>query len=309
MEGVEAMTRAAKADRLARARTGEGLSAGRRIYDGGLRALVWACAGVTVALLLFLIGYICFRGLPNLSLEFLTSQESLIRGTMGILPAINNTLYVVVATLVIALPLGVGAAVYLTEYAANRRLVAGIEFATETLAGIPSILYALVGYLAFSKTLGLGYSLLAASLALAMMNLPTIIRTTQESLKTVPQGYREGALGLGSGKWHMIRTIVLPGSIDGIVTGCILAVGRIIGESAVLLYVGGMGNSMNDFFASWDKFTHSSGATLTVQLYVFAKERAMMDPAFAVAVVLLVLALAINLAAKLAGKKLRQKHG
>ena len=183
----------------------------------------------------------------------------------------------------------------------------GIEFATETLSGIPSILYALVGYLAFSMTLGLGYSLLAASLTLAMMNLPTIIRTTQESLKTVPQGYREGALGLGSGKWHMIRTIVLPGSIDGIVTGCILAVGRIIGESAVLLYVGGMGNSMNDFFASVDNFTHSSGATLTVQLYVFAKERAMMDPAFAVAVVLLVLSLVINLAAKLAGRKLKQK--
>ena len=211
-------------------------------------------------------------------------------------------------TLCIALPLGVGAAVYLTEYATNHKLVSAIEFAAETLSGIPSILYALVGYLAFCKTLGLGYSLLAASLALAMMNLPTIIRTTQESLKTVPQSYREGALGLGSGKWHMIRTVVLPSSIDGIVTGCILAVGRIVGESAVLLYVGGMGNAMNDFFASPDKFLHSSGATLTVQLYVFAKERAMMDPAFAVAVVLLVLTLAINLAAKAAGKKLRQKQ-
>lgn len=279
----------------------------RRLYDSGLRVLLWVCAGLTCALLIFLIGYIFYRGIPNLSWEFLSTQESLLKGTMGILPAIQNTLYVVVVTLAIALPLGVGAAVYLTEYATNHRLVSGIEFATETLSGIPSILYALVGYLAFCKTLGLGYSLLAASLALAMMNLPTIIRTTQESLKTVPQGYREGALGLGSGKWHMIRTIVLPASIDGIVTGCILAIGRIVGESAVLLYVGGMGNSLNDFFASPDKFIHSSGATLTVSLYVFAKERALLDPAFGVAVVLLVLTFLINLAAKIVGRKLRQK--
>ena len=280
----------------------------RRVYDRGMRGLLWLSAGITCALLVFLMGYILWRGIPQLSWQFLTSAESVLKGTLGILPAICNTLYVVCVTLCIALPLGVGAAVYLTEYATNHKLVAAIEFAAETLSGIPSILYALVGYLAFCKTLGLGYSLLAASLALAMMNLPTIIRTTQESLKTVPQSYREGALGLGSGKWHMIRTVVLPSSIDGIVTGCILAVGRIVGESAVLLYVGGMGNAMNDFFASPDKFLHSSGATLTVQLYVFAKERAMMDPAFAVAVVLLVLTLAINLAAKAAGKKLRQKN-
>lgn len=283
------------------------LSWNRRLYDSGLRVLLWLCAGLTCALLIFLIGYIFYRGIPNLSWEFLSTQESLLKGTMGILPAIQNTLYVVVVTLAIALPLGVGAAIYLTEYATNHRLVSGIEFATETLSGIPSILYALVGYLAFCKTLGLGYSLLAASLALAMMNLPTIIRTTQESLKTVPQGYREGALGLGSGKWHMIRTIVLPASIDGILTGCILAIGRIVGESAILLYVGGMGNSLNDFFASPDKFIHSSGATLTVSLYVFAKERAMLDPAFGVAVVLLVLTFLINLAAKIVGRKLRQK--
>ena len=285
----------------------QGLSARRRIYNVGMRTLIYIAAAIVVALLVFLLGYILYRGLPNLTWEFLTSEESVINDVQGIGPAILNTLYVIIATLIIVLPLGVGAAIYLTEYATNHKLVSAIEFAAETLSGIPSILYALVGYLAFSMTLGLGYSLLAASLTLAMMNLPTIIRTTQESLKTVPQGYREGALGLGSGKWHMIRTIVLPGSIDGIVTGCILAVGRIIGESAVLLYVGGMGNSMNDFFASVDNFTHSSGATLTVQLYVFAKERAMMDPAFAVAVVLLVLSLVINLAAKLAGRKLKQK--
>ena len=307
MESVNCVT-ADKTAVLERERTGCAMSLNRQIYDRGMRSLLWLSAGITCALLVFLMGYILWRGIPQLSWQFLTSSESVLKGTLGILPAICNTLYVVCVTLCIALPLGVGAAVYLTEYATNHKLVSAIEFAAETLSGIPSILYALVGYLAFCKTLGLGYSLLAASLALAMMNLPTIIRTTQESLKTVPQSYREGALGLGSGKWHMIRTVVLPSSIDGIVTGCILAVGRIVGESAVLLYVGGMGNAMNDFFASPDKFLHSSGATLTVQLYVFAKERAMMDPAFAVAVVLLVLTLAINLAAKAAGKKLRQKN-
>lgn len=307
MESVNCVT-ADKTAVLERERTGCAMSLNRRVYDRGMRSLLWLSAGITCALLVFLMGYILWRGIHQLSWQFLTSSESVLKGTLGILPAICNTLYVVCVTLCIALPLGVGAAVYLTEYATNHKLVSAIEFAAETLSGIPSILYALVGYLAFCKTLGLGYSLLAASLALAMMNLPTIIRTTQESLKTVPQSYREGALGLGSGKWHMIRTVVLPSSIDGIVTGCILAVGRIVGESAVLLYVGGMGNAMNDFFASPDKFLHSSGATLTVQLYVFAKERAMMDPAFAVAVVLLVLTLAINLAAKAAGKKLRQKQ-
>ena len=307
MESVNCVT-ANKTAVLERERTGCAMSLNRRVYDRGMRSLLWLSAGITCALLVFLMGYILWRGIPQLSWQFLTSSESVLKGTLGILPAVCNTLYVVCVTLCIALPLGVGAAVYLTEYATNHKLVSAIEFAAETLSGIPSILYALVGYLAFCKTLGLGYSLLAASLALAMMNLPTIIRTTQESLKTVPQSYREGALGLGSGKWHMIRTVVLPSSIDGIVTGCILAVGRIVGESAVLLYAGGMGNAMNDFFASPDKFLHSSGATLTVQLYVFAKERAMMDPAFAVAVVLLVLTLAINLAAKAAGKKLRQKQ-
>ena len=307
MESVNCVA-ADKTSAAEREQTARAISLSRRVYDRGMRSLLWLSAGITCALLVFLMGYILWRGIPQLSWQFLTSAESVLKGTLGILPAICNTLYVVCVTLCIALPLGVGAAVYLTEYATNHKLVSAIEFAAETLSGIPSILYALVGYLAFCKTLGLGYSLLAASLALAMMNLPTIIRTTQESLKTVPQSYREGALGLGSGKWHMIRTVVLPSSIDGIVTGCILAVGRIVGESAVLLYVGGMGNAMNDFFASPDKFLHSSGATLTVQLYVFAKERAMMDPAFAVAVVLLVLTLAINLAAKAAGKKLRQKN-
>ena len=278
----------------------------RRVYDRGMRGLLWLSAGITCALLVFLMGYILWRGIPQLSWQFLTSAESVLKGTLGILPAICNTLYVVCVTLCIALPLGVGAAVYLTEYATNHKLVSAIEFAAETLSGIPSILYALVGYLAFCKTLGLGYSLLAASLALAMMNLPTIIRTTQESLKTVPQSYREGALGLGSGKWHMIRTVVLPSSIDGIVTGCILAVGRIVGESAVLMYTVSMSTMMQDF-STVAGFMKSSGATLTVALYVYAKERADFAVAFSIATILLILTILINLAASLAGKKLKRQ--
>lgn len=283
-------------------------SAARRTWNRVMNALVWASAVLVIVLVAGILGMVLVRGIPHISWKFLTTTASVLKGTDGILPAILNTLYVILLTLLIVLPLGVGAAVYLTEYAQNRKVISVIEFTNETLAGIPSIIYGLVGMLVFAQTLGFQTCLLSGSLTLVIMNLPTIIRTTQESLKTVPQGYREGALGLGAGKWHIIRTIVLPCSIDGIVTGCILAVGRIVGESAVLLYVGGMGNAMNDFFASPDKFLHSSGATLTVQLYVFAKERAMMDPAFAVAVVLLVLTLAINLAAKAAGKKLRQKQ-
>ena len=283
------------------------LSPRRQLYDKGLRVVLYFCGFLTCALLVLIIGYIFYRGVPFISWELLSTQSSYINDTIGILPNILNTLYIILLSMVIVLPLGVGAAIYLTEYATNRKLVSMIEFATETLTGIPSIIFGLVGMLFFIQMMGLKTGVLAGGLTLVVMILPTIVRTTQESLKTVPNSYREGSLALGAGKWHMIRTIVLPGSIDGIVTGCILAVGRIIGESAVLLYVGGMGNSMNDFFASVDNFTHSSGATLTVQLYVFAKERAMMDPAFAVAVVLLVLSLVINLAAKLAGRKLKQK--
>lgn len=293
----------------------EGLSPKRRVYDVVMRALLWLSAGITCALLLFLLGYIFYRGVPYLSLEFLTSKESVLNNVDGILPAIWNTVYVVAVTLLIALPLGVGAAVYLTEYAQNRKLVTIIEFATETLSGIPSILYALVGLLIFSQFLGLQKTLLAASLTLVIMNLPTIIRTTQESLKTVPQSWREGALGLGAGKWRMIRTVVLPNSIDGIVTGCILAVGRIVGESAVLLYIAGMGTALNRFvsfvpeghFVDLSGMVNSAGSTLTVMLYVYAKERSNFDLAFAVAVVLIVITLVINLAANFAGKKLKKK--
>ena len=281
------------------------LSPARRCYDIVMRALLYLSAAITCALLLFLIGYICYRGLPGISLSFLTTSESVLEGTMGILPSILNTLYVIFVSLLIVLPLGVGAAIYLTEYAKNRRLVAIIEFATETLAGIPSIIYALVGVIIFCTALGLQNTLLAGSLTLVIMTLPTIIRTTQESLKTVPQSYREGSLGLGSGKWHMIRTVVLPSSIDGIVTGCILAVGRVVGESAVLMYTVSLSTAMQDF-SSISNILKASGSTLTVALYVYAKERADFAVAFSIATILLILTVLINLAASLAGKKLRK---
>ena len=281
------------------------LSGSRRAYDRILRALLYLSALLTCALLLFIIGYIFIKGLPHVTWELLSTKPSYIKDSIGILPNIVNTVFIVAVTLVITLPLGVGAAVYLTEYAQDRRLVAAIEFATETLTGIPSIIFGLVGMLFFCNFLSLGKSLLAGALTLVIMTLPTIIRTTQESLKTVPQSYREGALGLGSGKWHMIRTIVLPASIDGIVTGCILAVGRIVGESAALLFTAGMGMTLNDLFTA-NGFLHSSGATLTVALYVYAKERAEFDVAFGIAAILMLLTLVINLAAKLVGRRLRQ---
>lgn len=285
----------------------QGLSARRRIYNVGMRTLIYIAAAVVVALLVFLLGYILYRGLPNLTWEFLTSEESVVKDVQGIGPAILNTLYVIIATLVVVLPLGVGSAIYLTEYATNRKLVAAIEFATETLAGIPSIIYALVGVLIFAESLALGKTLIAGAFTLVIMTLPTVIRTTQESLKTVPASYREGSLGLGSGKWHMIRTVVLPSSIDGIVTGCILAIGRIVGESAVLLYTVGMSMQMQDFFRNGlESFFSASGSTLSVALYVYAKVRADFDLAFSVAVVLIIITLVINLAANLAGRKLKK---
>ena len=288
---------------------GANLSPARRAWNLLAKLVLWLCAAVTCALLLLVIGYIFLRGAPGLSWELLTSQESVLRGTVGILPSILNTLYVIAASLAVVLPLGVGAAVYLTEYAKNRRLAGAVEFAAETLSGIPSILYALVGVILFCNTLGLQKTLLAGSLTLAVMTFPTVLRTTQESLKTVPQSYREGALGLGSGKWRMIRTVVLPAAADGIVTGCILAVGRVVGESAALLFTAGMGMSLNHVFASWENFSRSSGATLTVALYVYAKERADFDTAFAIAVLLLGLTLVLNGAARLAGRSIRQRGG
>jgi len=278
------------------------LSPRRRLYDKGLRTLLWLCAGITCALLVFLIGYIFYRGLGNITWELLTTQTSYIKDTIGILPNILNTLYIIVVAMVIVLPLGVGAAIYLTEYASNRKVVALIEFATETLTGIPSIIFGLVGMLFFVQKMGLAPGILAGGLTLVIMILPTIVRTTQESLKTVPQAYREGALGLGAGKWHMVRTVVLPGAVDGIVTGCILAVGRIVGESAALLFTAGFGLVLNGFV----KALQSSSATLTVALYVYANERGETGVAFAIAAILMVLTFLINLAAGYAGKKLKK---
>ena len=277
----------------------------RRAYDIFFKTVVYLSAFLTVALLVVLIGYIFVRGLPHITGQLLSTAPSVLMDTIGILPNILNTLYIILFTLLIALPLGVGAAVYLTEYASNKTFIRIVEFATETLAGIPSIIYAMVGVLIFSQFMSLGKTLLAASLTLVILTLPTIIRTTQESLKTVPQSYREGSLGLGSGKWHMIRTVVLPNSIDGIVTGCILAVGRIVGESAALLFTAGFGLELNNFITS----LQASSATLTVALYVYANERGETGVAFAIAAVLMLLVFLINFAATLAGKKLKRKAG
>ena len=280
----------------------QNLSPRRRLYDRGLRALLWVCAGLTCALLVFLIGYIFYRGLGNITWQLLTTQTSYIKDTIGILPNILNTLYIIFVAMLIVLPLGVGAAIYLTEYAQGRRVVELIEFATETLTGIPSIIFGLVGMLFFVQKLGLAPGILAGGLTLVIMILPTIVRTTQESLKTVPQSYREGALGLGAGKWHMVRTVVLPNAVDGIVTGCILAVGRIVGESAALLFTAGFGLILNDFVTS----LQSSSATLTVALYVYANERGETGVAFAIAAILMILTFLINLTANFAGKKLKK---
>ena len=280
-------------------------SPSRRAWNRFFTAAVWVAAALVIILVAGIIAMVLARGIPHISVEFLTTPASVLKGTDRILPAILNTLYVILLTLLIVLPLGVGAAVYLTEYATNRRLIEVIEFTNETLAGIPSIIYGLVGMLVFAQTLGFKTCLLSGSLTLVIMNLPTIIRTTQESLKTVPQGYREGALGLGAGKWHIIRTIVLPCSVDGIVTGCILAVGRIVGESAALLFTAGAAEVIAQNVV---KAYTSNGATLSVLLYLRAFEDGDFDSAWAIGAVLLVLVLAINLAARLAKTKLKQKQ-
>ena len=276
----------------------------RKVYDRILKGLMYLCAGVTCALLVFLIGYIFYRGAGSISWELLSTQSSYRNNTIGILPNILNTLYIIFLSMIVVLPLGVGAAIYLTEYAKNRKLVAAIEFATEILTGIPSIIFGLVGMLFFIQLLGLKQGILAGGLTLVVMILPTIVRTTQESLKTVPQSYREGALGLGAGKWHMIRTVVLPNAVDGIVTRCILAIGRIVGESAALLFTAGFGLVLNGFFES----LQSSSASLTVALYVYANERGETAVAFAIACILMVLTLLINLAANITGKKLKKQQ-
>lgn len=280
------------------------ISGSRRAYILTMRILMGAAAVITAALVLFLIAYVLIKGLPNVSWTLLSTAPSYLSDRIGILPDILNTLYIVIATLLIVLPLGVGAAIYLTEYATNRRLIGAIEYAAETLSGIPSIIYGLVGMLFFCQFLNMKTSLLAGALTLVIMNLPTIMRTTQESLKTVPQSYREGAFGLGAGKWRVIRTVVLPGCVDGVITGCILSVGRILGESAALLFTAGFAHALNGFFEGLS----SAGATLTVALYVYAKEQGQFDVAFAIAAILMILTLLINGVATLVERYFRRKR-
>ncbi|MCI6613411.1 MAG: phosphate ABC transporter permease PstA [Clostridiales bacterium] len=263
-----------------------------------MRTLLYLSAGLTCGLVLFLIGYVLIRGIPHINWTLLSTAPSYLANRIGILPDILNTVYIVLAAVLITVPLGVGAAVYLNEYARSRRMVAAIEYAAETLSGIPSIIYGLVGMLFFCQFCRLGTSMMAGALTLVMMNLPTVMRTTQESLKTVPQSYREGAFGLGAGKWRVIRTVVLPGCVDGVVTGCILSVGRILGESAALLFTAGFAHTLNDLFTG----LLSPGATLTVALYVYAKEDGEFGVAFAIAAILMLLTLLINLSASLVGK-------
>ena len=280
------------------------MSQSRKWHDRLLRGVMYLSAGLTVLLLACLIGFILWKGIRYLSWQMLSTQSSYLKGTIGIMPNLVNTLYIIFTAMAAALPLGVGAAVYLTEYAGSRRLVRIIEFAAETLTGLPSILFGLVGMLVFTQLFGWKQGVLAGGLTLTVMILPTVIRTTQESLKSVPQSYREGALALGSGKWHMIRTVVVPNAIDGIVTGCILAVGRIVGESAALLFTAGFGLEFNDFLTA----LQSSSATLTVALYVYASERGETGVAFAIAVILLALTFLLNLAANWVGRKLKRKR-
>ena len=275
----------------------------RKAYFFIMKALMFISVGITCTLVLFLIGYVLIKGIPNISWELVSTKPSYLSGEIGILPDILNTLYIILATLLVVLPLGVGAAVYLTEYARNKKVVAAIEYAAETLSGIPSIIYGLVGMLFFCQFLNMKTSLLAGAMTLVIMNLPTVMRTTQESLKTVPGSYREGAFGLGAGKWRVIHTVVLPECVDGVVTGCILSIGRILGESAALLFTAGFAHGLNGVFEGLS----SSGATLTVALYVYAKEQGEFEIAFAIAVILMIMTLLINLLADFVGVYFRRR--
>ena len=279
------------------------LSKKRIVYEVVMKLLMFISVGIIAGLVLFLVFYVFKQGLPNITWELLSTKPSYLKETIGIWPDILNTLYIVLATLIIVLPFGVGAAIYHTEYAKNKRLVGIIEYAAETLSGIPSIIYGLVGMLLFSNNMGT--CLMAGALTLVIMNLPTIMRTTQESLKTVPQSYREGAFGLGAGKWRVVRTVVLPGCVDGVITGCILSVGRILGESAALLFTAGFAHAVNGIVDGLS----APGATLTVALYVYAKEQGEFGVAFAIAAILMMLTIVINLAASLVQKHFKKRRG
>ncbi len=280
------------------------LSKKRKAYIAAMKAAMYISTGLTATLVIFLVAYVFIKGIPHISWELLSTKPSYISGRIGILPDILNTLYIVLATLIFVIPLGVGAAIYLTEYEKNKKLVGMIEYAAETLSGIPSIIYGLVGMLFFCQFLGFKTSLLAGSLTLVIMNLPTVMRTTQESLKTVPQSYRDGAFGLGAGKWRVIKTVVLPGCVDGVITGCILSIGRILGESAALLFTAGFAHALNGIFEGLT----SPGASLTVALYVYAKEQGEFGVAFAIAAILMILTLLINLSATFVSKHFAKKR-
>lgn len=283
----------------------------RKAMDRILRIAVYLCAAVFVMLLLGILGYSFLRGVGQVNWTFLTTQTSALRQTTGIAGNLLNTIYIVVITLLIATPVGVGAAIYLNEYAKPGRLVSLIEFTTETLSGIPSVIFGLFGMIFFGEALGLGYSILTGSFTLIIMVLPLITRNTQEALRTVPDSYRNGALGMGATKWYMIRTILLPSSISGIVTGVILAVGRIVGESAALLFTAGSGyllpklrGSLIGSLVNLKDKAFESGGTLTIELYL-SMQNGKYDTAFGIACVLIVIVLLINLLTKLAAKKIR----
>ena len=276
----------------------------RKIYIMTMRVLMWISAALTCSLAVFMIAYVFIKGIPNISWKLLSAKPSYLSGEIGILPDVLNTVYILAAALLLVLPLGVGAAIYLTEYAKNKKLVRIIEYAAETLSGIPSVIYGLVGMLFFCQFLNMKTSLLAGALTLVIMNLPTMMRTAQESLKTVPQSYREGAFGLGAGKWRVIRTVVRPGCVEGVITGCILSAGRILGESAALLFTAGFAHALNGVIEG----LLSSGATLTVALYVYAKEQGEFGIAFAIAAILMLLTLLINLSAGLVEKYFKKRR-
>lgn len=275
----------------------------RKLYSNLLKTLMFISTAIVSAIVVFFVLYVLIVGLPNVSWNLLSTKPSYLSGNIGILPDILNTVYIIIATLIVVLPLGVGAAVYLCEYATNKRLVKVIDYASETLSGVPSIVYGLVGMLFFCQFLKFKTSLLAGALTLVIMNLPTVMRTTQESLKTVPQSYREGAFGLGAGKWRVIRTVVLPSCVDGIVTSCILSCGRVLGESAALLFTAGFAHSLNGLFEG----LNSAGATLTVALYFYAKDQGEFEVAYAIAAILMILAFIINISASLTGRKIKER--
>ena len=270
----------------------------RKIKDFGIRTLIYICAAFSVLLLIGIIVYVLVKGVSAVNWSFLTSVTSVLKGTVGIAGNIVNTILIIFITMVVATPIGVGSAIYLNEYAKPGKVVTLIEYATETLSGIPSIIFGLFGMMFFGERLGLGYSLLTGSLTLIIMVLPLITRNTQEALKTVPNTYRNGAIGLGSGKWYMIRTILIPSAMPGIITGAILAIGRIVGESAALLFTAGSAKLLPKGIEGLIQKPFQSGGTLTIQMYLSATSEGDFETAFGIAVVLLIIVFGINLGTK-----------